>query len=53
LIGSTIADLPVRLAANGPSGPIVVMIGRVFAEFRENTLREEFPPASQAQAQAQ
>jgi len=25
----------------------------VFAEFRENTLREEFPPASQAQAQAQ
>jgi uroporphyrin-III C-methyltransferase/precorrin-2 dehydrogenase/sirohydrochlorin ferrochelatase len=51
LIGSNIADLPARLAAAAPSGPIVVMIGRVFADYRENVEHEEFPAASQVQTQ--
>jgi len=51
LIGSNIADLPARLAAAAPSGPIVVMIGRVFADYRENVKHEEFLTASQVQTQ--
>jgi uroporphyrin-III C-methyltransferase / precorrin-2 dehydrogenase / sirohydrochlorin ferrochelatase len=31
-IASNIADLPARLAADAPSGPVVVMIGKVFAD---------------------
>jgi uroporphyrin-III C-methyltransferase / precorrin-2 dehydrogenase / sirohydrochlorin ferrochelatase len=31
-IASNIADLPARLAAEAPSGPVVVMIGSVFAD---------------------
>jgi siroheme synthase len=30
---TTIADLPSRLAAEPPTGPVIVMIGRAFAEF--------------------
>jgi uroporphyrin-III C-methyltransferase/precorrin-2 dehydrogenase/sirohydrochlorin ferrochelatase len=30
VIAATIADLPARLAAERPPGPVVVMIGRVF-----------------------
>jgi uroporphyrin-III C-methyltransferase/precorrin-2 dehydrogenase/sirohydrochlorin ferrochelatase len=37
VIGATIAELPARLAAAPPSGPVVVMIGRVFADYREAT----------------
>ncbi len=33
VIAATIAELPARLAAEAPSGPVVVMIGRVFAEY--------------------
>jgi uroporphyrin-III C-methyltransferase / precorrin-2 dehydrogenase / sirohydrochlorin ferrochelatase len=33
VIGAAIARLAERLAAEAPSGPIVVMIGRVFADF--------------------
>jgi uroporphyrin-III C-methyltransferase / precorrin-2 dehydrogenase / sirohydrochlorin ferrochelatase len=33
VVAATIADLPARLAAEPPSGPLVVMIGRVFAEY--------------------
>jgi uroporphyrin-III C-methyltransferase/precorrin-2 dehydrogenase/sirohydrochlorin ferrochelatase len=33
VIAGTIADLPARLAAEPPSGPVVVMIGRVFADY--------------------
>jgi uroporphyrin-III C-methyltransferase/precorrin-2 dehydrogenase/sirohydrochlorin ferrochelatase len=51
LIGSNIADLPARLADAAPSGPIVVMIGRVFADYRENVEHEEFPTASQVRTQ--
>ena len=35
VIGGTVADLPTQLAADAPSGPLVVMIGRAFAEFVE------------------
>jgi uroporphyrin-III C-methyltransferase / precorrin-2 dehydrogenase / sirohydrochlorin ferrochelatase len=31
-IASNVADLPARLAAEAPSGPVVVMIGRVFRD---------------------
>ena len=33
VIAAAIADLPARLAAEPPSGPVAVMIGRVFAEY--------------------
>jgi len=33
IIATTIADLPARLAAEPPSGPVVVLIGRVFADY--------------------
>jgi uroporphyrin-III C-methyltransferase/precorrin-2 dehydrogenase/sirohydrochlorin ferrochelatase len=33
VIAATIADLPARLAAEPLSGPVVVMIGRVFADY--------------------
>ena len=39
VIAATIADLPARLAAEPPSGPVVVLIGRVFADYREIALR--------------
>ncbi len=35
VIAATIADLPARLAAEPRSGPLVVMIGWVFAEYIE------------------
>ncbi len=35
VIATTIADLPSRLAAEPPTGPVIVMIGRAFAEFVE------------------
>jgi uroporphyrin-III C-methyltransferase/precorrin-2 dehydrogenase/sirohydrochlorin ferrochelatase len=40
VVGATIADLPARFAAEPPSGPVVVMIGRVFADYLEATERE-------------
>src|SRR3984885_1260558 len=33
VIAATIADLPARLAAETPSGPVIVMIGRAFADY--------------------
>jgi uroporphyrin-III C-methyltransferase / precorrin-2 dehydrogenase / sirohydrochlorin ferrochelatase len=35
VIAATIADLPARFAAEAPTGPVIVMIGRVFAEYVE------------------
>jgi uroporphyrin-III C-methyltransferase/precorrin-2 dehydrogenase/sirohydrochlorin ferrochelatase len=35
IIVATIADLPARIAEEPPSGPVVVMIGRAFAEYVE------------------
>jgi uroporphyrin-III C-methyltransferase/precorrin-2 dehydrogenase/sirohydrochlorin ferrochelatase len=37
VIAATIAELPARLEAAAPSGPVVVMIGRVFADYLEHT----------------
>ncbi len=49
-IAGSIADLPARLAAEIPAGPVVVMIGRVFAECAENEVPEALPIASHARA---
>jgi uroporphyrin-III C-methyltransferase/precorrin-2 dehydrogenase/sirohydrochlorin ferrochelatase len=35
IVAATIADLPARFAEEPPSGPVVVMIGRAFAEYVE------------------
>jgi uroporphyrin-III C-methyltransferase / precorrin-2 dehydrogenase / sirohydrochlorin ferrochelatase len=45
-IAGTIADLPARLAAEPPGGPVVVMIGRVFAEYVAETAIENPSPVS-------
>jgi len=50
VIAGTIADLPARLGAEAPAGPVVVMIGRVFAEYAESASTEEFPAATCRQA---
>ena len=39
VVAGSIAELPVRLAAEAPAGPMVVMIGRVFAEYAESEIR--------------
>jgi uroporphyrin-III C-methyltransferase/precorrin-2 dehydrogenase/sirohydrochlorin ferrochelatase len=43
-IAGSIAELPALLAAEAPSGPVVVMIGRVFADYAANTA-DEMPRA--------
>ena len=43
VIAATIADLPARLAAEPPSGPVVVMIGRVFAQYVVEAAAEHSP----------
>jgi len=40
---ATITDLPTRLAAASMSGPVVVMIGRVFADYVEAAAKEAVP----------
>jgi uroporphyrin-III C-methyltransferase / precorrin-2 dehydrogenase / sirohydrochlorin ferrochelatase len=45
VIAATIADLPVRLAAEPPSGPVVVMIGRAFAEYVEAAATQPYIPS--------
>jgi uroporphyrin-III C-methyltransferase/precorrin-2 dehydrogenase/sirohydrochlorin ferrochelatase len=47
VIAATIADLPVRLAAAQPSGPVVVMIGRVF-DHQQSGADEIAPPIHRA-----
>ena len=42
IVAATIADLPARLAAEPPSGPVVVIIGRVLAEYVESAATKEF-----------
>jgi uroporphyrin-III C-methyltransferase/precorrin-2 dehydrogenase/sirohydrochlorin ferrochelatase len=42
IVAATIADLPARLAAEPPSGPVVVIIGRVLAEYIESATTKEF-----------
>jgi uroporphyrin-III C-methyltransferase / precorrin-2 dehydrogenase / sirohydrochlorin ferrochelatase len=45
VIGGAICDLPGLLVAEAPSGPVIVMIGRVFAEHAANSVVAE-PPIS-------
>jgi uroporphyrin-III C-methyltransferase/precorrin-2 dehydrogenase/sirohydrochlorin ferrochelatase len=42
IVAATIAELPARLAAEPPSGPVVVMIGRVLAEYIESAATKAF-----------
>ena len=42
IIAATIAELPARLAAGPPSGPVVVIIGRVLAEYVESAATKGF-----------
>ena len=41
VIAATIAELPARLAAETPAGPVVVMIGRVLADYLGTAAIEE------------
>ncbi len=50
IVGGRIADLPQHVAATAPAGPVVVMIGRVFAEFNENLLSPRWPELAARQA---
>ncbi|MGA2893022.1 MAG: siroheme synthase CysG [Xanthobacteraceae bacterium] len=43
VIVASIADLPARLAAQATSGPVVVMIGRVFADYVEAAAQVDVP----------
>ena len=43
LIAATIAELPARLGTAPPSGPVVVMIGRVFADLVETAAKQADP----------
>ena len=49
VIAATIADLPARLAAEAPSGPVVVMIGRALADYVAAAARGE-PESRQLRA---
>jgi uroporphyrin-III C-methyltransferase/precorrin-2 dehydrogenase/sirohydrochlorin ferrochelatase len=46
VIAATIATLPARLAAAPPSGPVVVMIGQVFADYSEAAATDDTAAAS-------
>jgi uroporphyrin-III C-methyltransferase/precorrin-2 dehydrogenase/sirohydrochlorin ferrochelatase len=45
VIAATIADLPGRLAAERLTGPVVVMIGRVFDHLQSGTGELALPPS--------
>jgi len=47
-IAGTIADLPARLAAEPLGGPVIVMIGRVFAQYAESALRADRQASTRA-----
>jgi uroporphyrin-III C-methyltransferase / precorrin-2 dehydrogenase / sirohydrochlorin ferrochelatase len=49
-IAATIADLPALLTAEAPAGPVIVMIGSVFADCTREKLREGSPIAAAHQA---
>ncbi len=48
IIGGTIAELPALLAAQASTGPLVVMIGRVFSDYAADRARAE-PRLAQGQ----
>lgn len=43
VIAAPIAALPARLEAAAPAGPVIVMIGRVFADYLAHTARQGAP----------
>jgi siroheme synthase len=43
VIAATIAELPARLDAAAPTGPVIVMIGRVFADYLRQTASKNPP----------
>jgi uroporphyrin-III C-methyltransferase / precorrin-2 dehydrogenase / sirohydrochlorin ferrochelatase len=45
VIAATIAELAARLAAEPPSGPLIVMIGRALAEYVESATQQSAPAA--------
>jgi uroporphyrin-III C-methyltransferase / precorrin-2 dehydrogenase / sirohydrochlorin ferrochelatase len=49
VIAATIADLPARLAAEAPSGPVVVIIGRALADYVAAAARDK-PESRQLRA---
>jgi uroporphyrin-III C-methyltransferase/precorrin-2 dehydrogenase/sirohydrochlorin ferrochelatase len=49
VISATIADLPARLAGEPPSGPVVVMIGRVFADHVKTVAKHDVSAPDQGQ----
>jgi uroporphyrin-III C-methyltransferase / precorrin-2 dehydrogenase / sirohydrochlorin ferrochelatase len=49
-IAASIAELPVLLAAEAPSGPVIVMIGSVFAQYAQERARDTGPTAVARQA---
>jgi uroporphyrin-III C-methyltransferase/precorrin-2 dehydrogenase/sirohydrochlorin ferrochelatase len=49
-IAAGIGDLPALLAGEAPAGPVVVMIGNVFADYVQDALQEAVPAARKRQA---
>ncbi len=47
VVAATIAELPARLEAAAPTGPVIVMIGGVFADYLEQTTSNN-PPCNLA-----
>jgi uroporphyrin-III C-methyltransferase/precorrin-2 dehydrogenase/sirohydrochlorin ferrochelatase len=45
VIAATIAELPARLAAEPPSGPLIVIIGRALADYVETATQQSAPAA--------
>jgi uroporphyrin-III C-methyltransferase / precorrin-2 dehydrogenase / sirohydrochlorin ferrochelatase len=43
VIAAMVSDLPVRLAAEPAAGPVVVMIGTVFADYLERSAKHDAP----------
>lgn len=43
VVAATICDLPARLEAAAPTGPVIVMIGRVFADYLRQTASPNAP----------
>jgi len=52
VVASTIGDLPARLAAEPPSGPVVVMIGHAFAEYVDAAFAQQHMPPAVSAAKA-
>ncbi len=50
VIAGTISELPAKLAAAPPSGPVIVMIGRVFAEYVAGASVQAFSPDQEARS---